>query len=384
MDNFTFHNPTKVLFGKKSISLIGNEICKQCGPDKKNKVLLLAGSGSIKQNGTYQQVVDSLKQHEIDFVEFWGVRPNPTLEHAILARQFAYDNNVNIILAVGGGSVIDEAKAISAGFYINNIWDIFENKVQIEKALPIFVVLTLSATGSEMNSFAVLSNEEELKKWSFGSPLVYPKATIIDPQVQMSLPKRQTVNGGVDSLSHLMENYFMGVDAEVTIAINESVQRTVISQIDKLMINPDDYTARANFAWSSTLALNGVTAVSMGGGEWTTHGLEHALSVLKPEVAHAEGLAVLFPAWIKYVYNEKPFIFERWAKNIWNCDSVIESADKMKQKFAEWGAPTTLRQLGFTKSDFNEIISNVINYGRFGKIKQLNADDFRNILEIAF
>jgi hypothetical protein len=384
MDNFTFHNPTKVLFGKKSIGLIGNEICKECGPDKNNKVLLLAGGGSIKQNGTYQQVVESLKQHEIDFVEFWGVRPNPTLEHAILARQFAYDNNVNIILAVGGGSVIDEAKAIAASFYINNIWDLFENKVQIQKALPIFVVLTLSATGSEMNPFAVLSNEEELKKWAFGNPLVYPKATIIDPMVQLSLPKRQTANGGVDSLSHLMENYFMGTDAEVTIALNESVQRTVISQIDKLMENPDDYIARANLAWSSTIALNGITAVSMGGGEWTTHGLEHALSALKPTVAHAEGLAVLFPAWIKYVYIEKPFIFERWAKNVWNSTTVLEAIDKMKQKFADWGSPITLRELGFSKSDFTDIINNVNNYGRVGKIKRLSADDFKNILEIAY
>lgn len=380
MENFQFYNPTKIIFGKGSIKYIGNEITS----NNIHKVLLLAGSGSIKQNGVYQQVIDSLNRSKIQVVEQWGVRPNPTLEHANQVVQIVKSENIEAILAVGGGSVIDEAKSVAAGVFVDNLWSIFEKKVAVRQALPIFVVLTLSATGSEMNPYAVLSNEAELKKWSFGSPLVYPKVSIIDPSVQSTLPQRQTANGGVDSLSHLMENYFTGeLSAEISLSLNETTQRTVISQIDKLIENPNDYHARANFAWSSTIALNGMTAVALGGGEWTTHAIEHALSVINPQIAHAEGLAVMFPAWIKYVYNSKPYLFERWAKNVWNCNSVLEGVEAMQTKFRSWGSPTTLTELGFSKSDFAKIVKCIVEYGRVGRIKQLNETDFEKILELA-
>lgn len=380
MENFQFQNPTKIIFGKGSIKYIGNEVNSY----KIRKVLLLAGSGSIKQNGVYNQVVESLNRSKIEFVEMWGVRPNPTLKHAEQVVKVIKENHIEGIVAVGGGSVIDEAKSVAAGVFVDNLWDIFEKKAVVRNALPLFVVLTLSATGTEMNSFAVLSNEEELKKWSFGSPYVYPKVSIIDPSVQSTLPRRQTANGGVDSLSHLMENYFMGeLNAEISLALNESTQRTVISMIDKLMENPDDYDSRANLAWSSTIALNGMTSVALGGGEWTTHAMEHALSVINPEIAHAEGLAVMFPAWIKYVADAKPYIFERWAKNVWNSNSVAEGIVSMESKFRSWGSPTTLTELGFTKSDFPKIVKCIVEYGRVGRIKQLNPDDFEKILELA-
>jgi len=380
MENFQFHNPTKIIFGKGSIKYIGGEIAG----NNIRKVLLLAGSGSIKQNGVYQQVIDSLNRSKIDVIEQWGVRPNPTLDHANKVIEIIRSENIEGIVAVGGGSVIDEAKSVAAGVFVDNLWSIFEKKAVVRKALPIFVVLTLSATGSEMNPYAVLSNEAELKKWSFGSPFVYPKVSIIDPSVQSTLPRRQTANGGVDTLSHLMENYFMGEpNAEISLSLNEATQRTVISQIDKLIENPNDYQARANFAWSSTIALNGMTAVALGGGEWTTHAIEHALSAINPQIAHAEGLAVMFPAWIKYVYDAKPYIFERWAQNVWNANSVGEGIEAMKHKFQSWGSPTTLTELGFTKSDFPQIIKCIVEYGRVGRIKQLNETDFEKILELA-
>lgn len=380
MENFQFQNPTKIIFGKGSIKYIGSEITG----NNVRKVLLLAGSGSIKQNGVYNQVVESLNRSKIEIVEIWGVRPNPTLEHAEKVVQVVKENNIEGIVAVGGGSVIDEAKSVAAGVFVDNLWDIFEKKAAVRKALPLFVVLTLSATGTEMNPFAVLSNETELKKWSFGSPFVYPKVSIIDPSAQSTLPRRQTANGGVDSLSHLMENYFMGeLNAEISLALNEATQRTVISQIDKLMENPDDYEARANLAWSSTIALNGFTSVALGGGEWTTHAIEHALSVINPEIAHAEGLAVMFPAWIKYVCEAKPYIFERWARNVWNSTSIDEAVETMQAKFRTWGSPTTLTDLGFTKSDFPKIVKCIVEYGRVGRVKQLNPIDFEKILELA-
>lgn len=380
MENFQFQNPTKIIFGKGSIKYIGNEI----SATNVRKVLLLAGSGSIKQNGVYQQVIDSLNRSKIEFIEFWGVRPNPTLEHAKQVVEILKAENIEGIVAVGGGSVIDEAKSVAAGVFVDNLWDIFEKKAVVRKALPLFVILTLSATGTEMNPFAVLSNEDELKKWSFGSPYVYPKVSIIDPSVQSTLPKRQTANGGVDSLSHLMENYFMGeLNAEISLALNEATQRTVITQIDKLMEEPNNYEARANLAWSSTIALNGMTAVALGGGEWTTHAMEHALSVINPDIAHAEGLAVMFPAWIRYVYDAKPYIFERWAKNVWNANSVIEGVEAMQSKFKSWGSPISLTELGFTKADFPKIVKCIVEYGRVGRVKQLDQTDFEKILELA-
>jgi alcohol dehydrogenase YqhD (iron-dependent ADH family) len=381
MDNFQYFNPTQVVFGKNTIESIGKNIKK----DKITKVMLLAGSGSIKQNGVYDKVVKSLNSSQIEFVEYWGVRPNPTLVHAEEVKAFAKANNIDGILAVGGGSVIDEAKSISGGYYLDSIWDLFGAKVQPKAALPIYVILTLSATGTEMNSFAVLSNEDEKRKWSFGSPLVYPKISIIDPSVQATLPKRQTANGGVDSLSHLMENYFMSnLNNEIGLTLNEVTQRTVISQIDNLMENPNDYTARANFAWSSTIALNGMTSIGMLGGEWTSHAIEHALSILNPEVAHAEGLSVIFPAFINYVYDAKPEIFDRWAANVYGIQNGLEGTEVMKSKFKSWSSPTTLRELGFSKSDYPEIIKCIEEYGRTGRIKQLSEESFIKILDLAY
>lgn len=379
MDNFTFHNPTKIIFGKDSISAIGREVAK----NNFKKVLLLAGGGSIKKNRVYDQVINSFKETDIELFEYWGVRPNPTLAHAEAVKNFVLENELEAIIAVGGGSVIDEAKAVAAGLYVENIWDLFEGKTRAKKALPLFTILTLSATGTEMNSYAVLSNESELKKWSFGSPHVYPILTIIDPSIQETLPAIQTANGGVDTLSHLMENYFMGTEAEITFGISESIQRTVISEITKLIDNPYDYNARANFSWASTLALNGVTSVAMGGGEWTVHGIEHSLSVLNPKVAHGEGLSVVFPAWISYVYDEKKEHFLRWAKNVWDSNSVEEAISKMKDKFKSWGSPVSLKEIGFEKSDFQSIIDCTLKYGRTGKIKKLDRNDLFNILELA-
>lgn len=380
MENFQYHNPTKIIFGEGSIKYIGTEVSN----NKIQKVLLLAGSGSIKQNGVYQQTIDSLERRKIEVVEVWGVRPNPTLEHAREVIEIIKKENVEGIVAVGGGSVIDEAKSVAAGVFVQNLWDIFEKKVVIRQALPVFVILTLSATGTEMNPYAVLSNEAELKKWSFGSPLVYPKVSIIDPSVQATLPQRQTANGGVDSLSHLMENYFMGeLNAEISLALNEATQRTVIKQVDLLMDNPNNYEARANLAWSSTIALNGMTSIALSGGEWTTHAMEHALSVINPQIAHAEGLAVMFPAWIKYVYDAKPYIFERWAKNVWNANSVLEGVEAMQSKFRSWGSPTTLTELGFGRSDFPQLVKCIVEYGRVGRVKILEPSDFEKILELA-
>lgn len=379
MEYFKYYNPTKVIFGKNTINHIGEEI-SLC---KIKKVLMLYGGGSIKQNGVYDLVVNSLNKNGIDFVEFSGVQPNPTLEHATQVIDFGKKHNIEAILAVGGGSVIDEAKSVAAGYFVNQLWNIFERKESIEKALPLFTVLTLSATGTEMNSYAVLTNTAEKKKWSFGSPFSYPKVSIIDPTVQTSLPWRQTINGGVDSLSHIMELYFAGDLAETTLALNEALMRTIIKSMYELQINQNDYEARSELAWCASLALNGITGVAMNGGEWTVHRIEHALSAFYPSVAHAEGLAVVFPAWIKYVSGKSPERFLRWSQNVFNVDTLEDGIDAYIKLLEKWNAPTKLYQLNIKSEEIPALAENAMRQGTLGNKYKIEYEDVVKILEIA-
>ncbi|MGQ9818445.1 MAG: iron-containing alcohol dehydrogenase [Candidatus Kapaibacteriales bacterium] len=383
MNNFIFHNPTKLIFGKDTIPLIGYEI-KKFGI---NKVLLLAGGGSIKRNGVYQLVVDSLKNNDIQWIEFWGVRPNPILSHAEMGINIAREHKLEGILAVGGGSVIDEGKSISAGFYLNNLWDAFERKVKIKQALPIFTVLTISATCSEMDPYAVLTNEKENKKWNIEGAPLYPKVSIVDPSIQFSLPWEQTVYGAIDALSHIMEFYFQGQAEEPTLSIDEILMTTIFNTVDLLKENPRNYNARATLAWSSILALNGISGSGLYGGDWACHTIEHGISALYPEVAHGAGLAVVFPAWIKYVFLLNHEQFLRWAKNVFSKNNVESAIIALKEKYANWGAPVSLRQLNIKKEEIPLIVENILQAGKIrdiGNIKKLDFADLTEILNIAY
>jgi len=251
MINFTFYTPTRVLFGVGRIKEIRSEIKKS----NVKKVLLVAGGGSIKKNGVYDTVIASLQEQGIDWVELWGVVPNPVLSKVMEGISLAKESGVDGVLAVGGGSVIDTAKAIASGIYLDDVWASFLGKEKIKQALPLFVVLTISATGSECNGNFVITNEETKQKLGNHSPLVYPKVSIIDPSVQRTLPWNQTANGACDALSHIMESYFSGGGNETTLYVDEALTKAIIDATDKLMLNEDDLEARANLAWAATLAL---------------------------------------------------------------------------------------------------------------------------------
>ena len=385
MENFTFHNPTKIIFGKKTIKQIGREISR----NNHKKVLLIAGGGSIKTNGVYEAVAGSLEKHGVQWTEVWGVVPNPVLSKVNAARDRALEWGADAVLAVGGGSVIDTAKAAAAGVYLSDVWDVFTGKAFVEKALPVYTVLTLSATGSEMNGNAVITKEDAQKKWPVGSPALYPKVSIIDPRVQYSLPWNQTVNGAVDALSHIMEYYFMGSTQETTLALDEALCRTIVQAADKLQKNPKDYDAHADLAWSATLALNGISGVGLLGGDWSAHFIEHGISALFPKVAHGAGLAVIFPAWILFMQNENPDTFSRWAKNIWDKDNVESAVQAMRQKYHEWGAPVTLGELGASEKDVDMIAAKVMEFAeewheaRLKRLKDLGSEGVRAILRLA-
>ncbi|MBP8983450.1 MAG: iron-containing alcohol dehydrogenase [Coprothermobacter sp.] len=379
MINFTFYTPTRVLFGVGRIKEIGSEIKKS----NVKKVLLVAGGGSIKKNGVYDTVIASLQEQGIDWVELWGVVPNPVLSKVMEGISLAKESGVDGVLAVGGGSVIDTAKAIASGIYLDDVWASFLGKEKIKQALPLFVVLTISATGSECNGNFVITNEETKQKLGNHSPLVYPKVSIIDPSVQRTLPWNQTANGACDALSHIMESYFSGGGNETTLYVDEALTKAIIDATDKLMLNEDDLEARANLAWAATLALNGVSAAQLK-GDWASHDIEHAISALHPEVAHGAGLAVVFPAWITHVWKENEPTFRRWARNVWDTDDVLTAVERLKSTYKRWGLPISLRELNLEKSEIPAIAQNATQLGKLGTVKELAQEDVEKILEIAY
>ena len=380
MRDFVFHNPTKIVFGKGKIKQIGEEI-KNFGV---KKVLFLYGRGSIKKNGVYEDVTNSLKESGIDWVEVSGVKPNPVLSKVHEAIEVARRENVEAILAVGGGSVIDSAKTIAAGFYYDgDIWDAFIGKYRVKRSLPIFVVLTISATGSEMNGGAVITNEKTNQKYSFWSFTSYPKVSIIDPTVQFSLPKEQTVYGGVDAIVHVLEYYFDGSKERILMdRIMESIIKTIMESVEKLIRDPEDYDARSNLAWSATLALNGLTSTGSFGGDWSSHAIEHSLSALY-DIPHGAGLAIITPAWMRYVMEEDREKFERFSKEIFGKDTAEEGIEAFKSWLKKVGAPTSLKDVEIPENDIEKIAKNAAMRAPFGKLKKLYENDIREILKLA-
>jgi alcohol dehydrogenase YqhD (iron-dependent ADH family) len=386
MLNFNYYNPTKLVFGKDTIKTIGGHV-KSFGV---KKVLFLYGKNSIFKNGVYDTVVASLKENSIEYVEVSGVKPNPVLSKVHEAIQVVRENNLDGIVAVGGGSVVDSAKAIAAGaFYEGDVWDVFEGKAQVTKALPIFPVLTISATGSEMNNGGVITNEAEGKKWGFGSPLLFPKVSILDPTVQATLPTIQTVNGAVDGLSHVFEAYFGGTsNTDMEDELSEGIIRTIMKHTKVLINDPSNYDSRSELAWSATLALNGINGVGRR-GDWSSHGIEHGVSVFN-DIAHGSGLAIVMPAWMKYVHSYWPEKFARFGENIFGItegsieEKGLKAIEALSAFYKEIGAPITLKEVGVTRKDLDFIADTVAKQGPLGSIKSLDRDDVYKILEIAF
>ncbi len=379
MESFTFYNPVKMIYGEGKIPSIAGEI-SAAGI---KKVLLVAGGGSIRNNGVYQQVTQSLIDNHIEWVENWGVKPNPDLAKVREIIDFARKEDVKAILAVGGGSVIDASKAVAAGaVYLGDVWELFELRNEITHALPLYTVLTLSATGTEMDEFAVVTNEGELKKWGIFGDGLFPKASVVDPSVQAGLSWYQTVNGAIDAISHVMEQYFSGKRANTTMSLAESLIRSVIDATDRLQVDPNDYDARSDLAWAASLALNGIIRTGTGDGDWASHSIEHGISAVKTEISHGAGLGVVFPAWIKYIGRDDEEAFSRWAKNVWGCDSVDEAVEAYRSKLKHWGHPTTLHELEVDESEIDAIVASIMQ-APVGRIKELDEQDIREILALA-
>ena len=374
MENFSFCNPTQIEFGKDKEKNIGKYISQ----NGVKKVLLVYGSKRVIEDGLFDVVIKSLKENGVDFIAFGGVVSNPILGTIQNAIKIAKDEKVDGVLSLGGGSVLDSSKAIAVGtLYDSDVWDFFLGKEQIKKALPIFDIITLAATGSEMNGYAVVTNEKTKQKFSIWSPLVYPKVSVINPELQKSVSKEYLVYSATDIIAHTIEGYFTAkVQPKYMSRQVENIIKTVIETTEILIENPDDYNARGEFAWAATNALNGTTTVGTAGFSFPNHLIEHALSALY-NVPHGAGLSVVIPAWAKWYYKQNEAQFIRFAKEIFGKNTALEGIEALESWFNKIGTPTRLNQFGLDKSNISDIIENLSYQNDIGK------DDLEKILSNA-
>jgi alcohol dehydrogenase YqhD (iron-dependent ADH family) len=384
MLDFTFHNPTKIFFGKGMVSGIGAEIKKYS-----DRILLVYGKGSVKKTGIYDDVVDELKKSSIEWFELAGVDPNPRIESVNQGAKLCREHSLGLVLAVGGGSSIDCAKGIAAAtLYNGDPWDFYEKKATIKEALPVGTVLTLSATGSEMNGNSVVSNMAIEEKKGAGSPLLMPKFSVLDPQYTFSVPKYHTAAGTVDIMTHVYEFYFNQVKTDFLQArLSEAIMKTCVRYGEVAINEPDNYEARANLMWASTMALNGVIKCgAMFDG--FSHRVEHAVSAIY-DLTHGAGLAIISPHWLEYILDESTVdrIYE-FAVNVWG----IEGDDKFqvakagiartKEYYKKLGMPVTFSDAGIDDSRFEDIAdksAGILSHS----FKKLNREDVMNILKSA-
>ncbi len=381
--DFTYHNPTKIYFGKKSMDNLSTEL-----QNYGKNILLLYGKNSIKKIGLYDDVLSILKNCDKNVIELAGIKPNPSYAQVLEGGRLVRENNVDLILAVGGGSVIDCAKAISVSAYAEGdawqrYWIDFE-KVD-NKIVPVGSILTMTGTASEMNAGSVITNEEVMiKTGRVYGPEVNPKFSILNPEFTYSVPKIQMVSGVFDIMSHLMEQYFSGEDDNTTDYVIEAVMKSLIKSARVAVENPTDYEARSNIMWCATLGLNKVTGLSKT-QDWEVHNIEHQLGAYT-DCPHGLGLAVISMPYYRYIYKYGIDKFVRFAENVWNVcgegltkDEIALEGINCLERFArEIGIPSTLRELGATE-DMLPLIAKSSYEG--GGYKHMTHDDILNVLK---
>lgn len=382
MENFQFYNPTKVIFGKETHHQIGEVLRK----DGIKKVLFVYGQRSIKETGLYDDIIKSLEYNKIRYIEHSGVKPNPVLSHTIEGIKKAKEFKVDAVLSVGGGSVLDEGKAIAVGAVDDgDLWDFFTHKRQIVRAIPNYTVLTLAATGSEMNGYAVITNEETMQKLSISSIHIFPKVSILNPQLTLSVPLSYQSFASVDTLAHVIEWYLTcTICPNISNLIVESIVKSVINSTQRIFENPTDYNARAEFMWTATLALNGITRPGYKDGLYVNHMIAHSLGAIY-NLPHGASLSIVIPAWMWWYKDKNTTQFERFAKNIFNLHSKEEGIKALKNWFSSIKAPVSLQDAGIPSSDVDKIADHV--YTTTAKIwkvdKIYTKEKIREILYLA-
>ena len=382
MNNFQYHNPVRIIFGKGQMAQLPKQIPASA------KIMMTYGGGSIFKNGVYEQVKSALKEYDV--IEFGGIEPNPTYETLMKAVEIARKEGVNFLLSVGGGSVLDGTKFIAAAipFEGEDPWHILSQRAKIKKAIPLGAVLTLPATGSEMNYYAVISRSETQEKKGMGNPLVYPQFSILDPETAFSLPPRQIANGIADAFTHVMEQYMTyPVHAEMQDRMAEAVLLTLIQEGPKMMDNPTEYDAVANVMWAATMALNGLLAAGVP-TDWATHQIGHELTALHG-IDHARTLAVVLPHLLAFKKEAKREKLVRYAKNVWQLSgSEEELTEKAIQKTADFyaslGIPTKASAYEIGKDTVEKVVTRFVDRGmNFGEHADITPEAVGEILALS-
>lgn len=386
MENFNYYTPTKVVFGKGTEEKTGKLVREQgC-----TKVLVHYGGGSAKKSGLLDRIFRSLDEEKIAYVSLGGVVPNPRLSLVYEGIELCRRESVDFILAVGGGSVIDSAKAIGYGAANEgDVWDFYARKRQTESCVPVGVVLTISAAGSEMSDSSVITNEEGWLKRGYSSELGRPKFAVMNPELTMTLPAYQTSSGCVDIMMHTMERYFNQNDnMELTDGISEHLLRTVMKNAKILMEEPDNYRARAEVMWAGSISHNGLTGCGTGGGDWACHQLEHELGGMF-DVAHGAGLAAVWGSWARYVMDARPERFAQFAVNVMGIqpgedDTVaLKGIEEMEKFYRAVGMPVCVKDMGIELTE-QQIVTLARKCSFFGSrtigcIKKLKEQDIAQI-----
>jgi len=383
LNNFIYHNPTELIFGKGQLSHLKDKAAKLGA-----SVLLVYGGGSIKRTGLYDKIISLLQEAGCQVHELAGVEPNPRLSTVKKGIGICREQGVNWILAVGGGSVIDASKAIAVGVpYQGDVWDFYTRKATPQKALPLGTVLTLAATGSEMNRGSVVTNWETQEK--FGGTTTFPTFSILDPENTFSVPRDQTIYGMCDIMSHVFEQYFSHTpEIPLQTRFAEAILKTVIENAERVLANPEDYDARANILYCGTMALNGTLPVGVE-TDWATHSIEHAVSAVY-DIPHGGGLAIIFPKWMRYVYRENVERFKRYATEVWGVDPAGKTDDEIalagieatEAFFARIGAPTRLADYQIGDEKLQLMAEKATPFGPIGRFKKLASEDVAEILRM--
>lgn len=387
MENFIYYNPTKLMFGKGQLEGLKSELARYG-----KRVLLVYGGGSIKKNGLYDNVISALNEAGAEVFELSGVEPNPRLTTVKKGIDICQKEKIDFLLAVGGGSVIDCTKAIAAGAeYDGDVWDIISKKTTAQKALPFGTVLTLAATGSEMNPDSVITNWETNEKYVWGSSVTHPAFSILDPEHTYSVPENQTVYGMVDMMSHVFEQYFHNVkNTPLQDRMCFAVLQTVIETAPKLLEDLQNYEHRETILYAGTIALNGTLQMGYF-GDWASHTIEHAVSAVY-DIPHAGGLAILFPNWMRHTLDHNVERFKNLMLSMFDIetegksdrDIALEGIDKLSAFWTSLGAPNRLADYDIGEDQLDkiaDIAAKEMEYGGFGNFMKLDRDDILSILK---
>jgi len=388
MQNFVFHNPTKIIFGRDTVPNIGPETAEHG-----RRCLLVYGQSSIRRTGLYEQVTTSLAGAGVEIIEHDGVQSNPLLDHVRAGIAKVKEHAADVVVAVGGGSVLDSAKAIAAGSVVNHdVWKFFIGKKSVKSTLPVTTVLTLAAAGSEMNSGMVITNNKTQEKFGFGHRLLYPKTSILDPAVTFTVPPDYTAFGAIDAIAHVLEFYMTTRDPDTPVqdSLMEGLIKNSINACERCLKDPHDYEGRASLMWTATLALNGLTATGLGRVGFPMHMIEHSLSALY-NIPHGAGLAVIIPGWLNWYRRHDEARIALLGRRIFPPSDLQPYTDAQiaertitifKNWFGKIDSPVSLEELGIPATDIPMIAKKSLALARVWRINDYSQETIEKILHL--